>query len=289
MNIESYVNQTSAHFKLQLKKLFRQQKNISPILIESMQYSVLSGGKYFRPLLVYSAGESLELPRHQLDAIAIAIELIHAYSLIHDDLPAMDNASLRRGQTTCHLKFSEADAILAGDALQMLAMETLTNAPNLSDKTKLKLIRELAVAARRMVAGQSLDILAEGKTISLSELQNIHSLKTGSLIGACLTMPALIAASHKVNDFKLLASKLGVVYQIQDDILDIEASTETLGKQQGLDATLEKSTYPKIMGLTESKEYLAALLSEIITLLETNKLEQSLLAELIKLIFQRTY
>ena len=144
MNIESYVNQTSAHFKLQLKKLFRQQKNISPILIESMQYSVLSGGKYFRPLLVYSAGESLELPRHQLDAIAIAIELIHAYSLIHDDLPAMDNASLRRGQTTCHLKFSEADAILEGDALQMLAMETLTNAPNLSDKTKLKLIRELA-------------------------------------------------------------------------------------------------------------------------------------------------
>lgn len=292
MSIDRYIDQKSCHFKTQLRKLLQKHSgNIPSGLANPMQYSLLNGGKYFRPLLVYCTGESLGLHSHQLDAIALAIELIHAYSLIHDDLPAMDNAPLRRGKKTCHLKFSEADAILAGDALQMLAIETLTTATNLSDKNKLKLIHELTIAAgaKGMVAGQSLDILAEGKTVELSELKTIHSLKTGALISACIVMPTLIAAPNKINDFKLLANKLGIAYQIQDDILDVEASTETLGKQQGIDSLLEKSTYPKIIGLESSKQFLQTLLSEIMALLKANKLEQSLLAQLINLIFQRKH
>jgi len=224
-------------------------------LNEAMRYSVLNGGKRLRPLLVYATGLSLNAPLEALDSAALAVEFIHCYSLIHDDLPAMDNDDLRRGKPTCHKAFDEATAILAGDALQALAFQTVS-VPNpfLKAETQLKMIQLLSYAggARGMAAGQMLDIEAENKNLSLLELENIHSLKTGALISASIELGA-IAAQNPNEALRQLGFELGLAFQIQDDILDIESSTAVLGKQQGADQALEKSTYPKIMGLDNAK------------------------------------
>lgn len=237
-------------------------------LKQAMRYSALNGGKRVRATLVYAAAQAVsgEIPASS-DPIACAVELIHAYSLVHDDLPAMDDDALRRGQPTCHIAFDEATAILAGDALQTLAFECIA-LTELSSEKRCELILALARAsgAAGMVAGQDMDLAAEGKQISLPELESLHRHKTGALIRASVQLGAI--ASNATTEQKIAldnyASAIGLAFQVQDDILDIESSTEQLGKQQGADLALNKSTYPSLLGLETARQRAQDLCDEAI-------------------------
>lgn len=233
-------------------------EKLSPSLLKSaMSYSLLAGGKRIRPFLVYATGEMFGCQIEQLDAIAAAIEIIHTYSLIHDDLPAMDNDQLRRGMATCHIKFDEATAILAGDALQTFAFSVLANAPNLNAQTKIDLINELSNASggNGMCLGQSLDLQSEQTVISLEQLNTIHTYKTGALIKAAVRLGMLVAGNQALQFESPLihfADYIGLAFQIQDDILDEIGDEKTMGKQKGTDKQLQKSTYISLLGLEES-------------------------------------
>ncbi len=235
-------------------------------LHEAMRYACLNGGKRVRPVLVYAGGSALGIPLEQLDAPACAVEFIHAYSLIHDDLPAMDDDNLRRGKPTCHRAFDEATAILAGDALQCLAFQVLTNdtAMKASPDQRLAMIAELAHASgsRGMAGGQAIDIAAEGKQLTLEQLQTMHRYKTGALIRAAVRLGALSA--HKISDAQhagldRYADAVGLAFQIRDDILDVVADTSTLGKPQGSDQARDKPTYTSLLGLDGAREKALAL------------------------------
>lgn len=223
-------------------------------LAEAIHYSLLLGGKRIRPILTLATAKAFgAAPELALHA-AIATEMIHAYSLIHDDLPAMDDDDLRRGQPTCHKAFDEATAILAGDALQALAFEVLANAPYPAQH-RLDMIAALAKAsgARGMVLGQAIDLESEGKQVDLEHLQAMHGWKTGALIQASMQLGALCAepkpSAEILSQLDRFAQALGLAFQIQDDILDLTSDTATLGKQQGADLALQKSTYPALLGL----------------------------------------
>ncbi|AWH89749.1 (2E,6E)-farnesyl diphosphate synthase [Limnobaculum parvum] len=225
-------------------------------LVEAMRYGALLGGKRLRPFLVYATGEMLGLSIQNMDAPAAAIECIHAYSLIHDDLPAMDDDDLRRGQPTCHIKFGEAHAILAGDALQTLAFSILSDAPmpDVQTTSRLAMISELAYAsgASGMCAGQALDLEAEKKKTNLEELERIHRHKTGALIRSAIRLAALAAGERGKTILPTLdryANAVGLAFQVQDDILDVVGATEKTGKRQGADLQHEKSTYPALLGI----------------------------------------
>lgn len=235
---------------------------VQPVhLHEAMRYSVLGHGKRVRPILVYASGEAFGVGLESLDAPACAVELIHAYSLIHDDLPAMDNDDLRRGQPTCHRAFDEATAILAGDALQALAFQILANSQNIrvSAEQRLRMINILAQASgsRGMAGGQAIDLAAVGKKLNIAELENMHIHKTGALIRASVELGALSAqnvhpaAFDKVSHY---AKCIGLAFQIQDDILDVEGATEVLGKPQGSDRDRGKPTYPELLGLEGARK-----------------------------------
>lgn len=225
-------------------------------LHEAMRYAALGGGKRIRPVLLYTTGEILGIPLAQLDGPACAIELIHAYSLVHDDLPAMDNDDLRRGKPTCHKAFDEATAILAGDALQSLAFELLASDPTMrtTAEQRLAMLQELARAtgAQGMAGGQAIDMSVTGKAVSLPELQHMHQLKTGALIRAAIRLAALAKQAldtgwrQALDDY---ADAIGLAFQIRDDILDTESSTEQLGKRQGADREQNKTTYVSLLGL----------------------------------------
>lgn len=232
-------------------------------LHRAMRYSALAGGKYVRPLLVYATGRSLGVERAVLDAPACAIELIHAYSLVHDDLPAMDDDDLRRGKPTCHRAFDEATAILTGDALQTLAFHILATdqSVSISAEQRLRMVVTLADASGSlgMAGGQAIDLEAEGKgsDFTLESLQYMHSQKTGALIRASVRLGALSAPNCDealLGQLDHYASAIGLAFQIRDDILDIEASTEALGKSQGADVARNKPTYPALLGLDGAKQ-----------------------------------
>lgn len=220
----------------------------------AMRYSLFNGGKRIRPMLAYATASLFANPNTLTDASAAAIESIHAYSLIHDDLPAMDDDDLRRGKPTCHIQFDEATAILAGDALQTFAFELLSS-PNLGDtKTQLTLIRELTVASGRhgMITGQMIDLANVDKTIPLETLEQMHQHKTGALIRASVRMGALSVGlddPEKLASLDAYAAAIGLAFQVQDDIIDITSDTETLGKTQFSDEEANKPTYPKLLGL----------------------------------------
>ncbi len=227
-------------------------------LIAAIEYSLLNGGKRMRPLLVYATAKSTGIDKQVADHIAAAIEMIHAYSLIHDDLPAMDDDDLRRGQATCHIKFDEATAILAADALQALAFEVLTKTP-IEAEHKVALINTLSKAAGAvgMVGGQMLDLEAEGQQLTLEALQNIHAKKTGALLEACVSM--VIGCDKDISKkfigrYLEFAQNFGIAYQIIDDILDVTKDTITLGKPAQSDIKNDKSTYPSLLGLDAAKE-----------------------------------
>ncbi|CAI1027978.1 Farnesyl diphosphate synthase [Serratia fonticola] len=229
-------------------------------MVEAMRHGALLGGKRLRPFLVYATGQMFGLSLENLDAPAAAVECIHAYSLIHDDLPAMDDDDLRRGQPTCHIKFGEANAILAGDALQTLAFSILADAdmPDAALRDRLAMISELAKASgvAGMCGGQSLDLEAEGKQIDLQALEQIHRHKTGALIRAAVRLGALAAGEPgraALPELDRYAAAIGLAFQVQDDILDVVGETEKIGKRQGSDQQLGKSTYPALLGLDSAK------------------------------------
>lgn len=230
-------------------------------LHEAMRYAVLGGGKRVRPVLVYATGLALGLEEDRLDGPACAVELIHAYSLVHDDLPAMDNDDLRRGKPTCHRAYDEATAILAGDALQTLAFHVLARDPAMTAgaEARVRMIETLANASgsRGMAGGQAIDLEAVGRQLNIAELEDMHIHKTGALIRAAVRLAALSAPEVDAATLKQLdhyAKCVGLAFQIRDDILDVEANTEVLGKRQGADIALNKPTYPALLGLSDAKE-----------------------------------
>ena len=228
----------------------------------AMRYATLNGGKRLRACLVYASGVALGGDPAALDAPAVAVELIHAYSLVHDDLPCMDDDDLRRGQPTCHKAFDEATALLVGDALQSLAFEVLAKAPQ-GPEVRVQMIAALAQAAGSvgMAGGQAIDLAAVGRQLTLAELEQMHTLKTGALIRASARLGALAAGADSAALAALedYAVTLGLAFQIVDDVLDVEGDTKTLGKAAGADAARNKPTYPALLGLTGAKEKAAAL------------------------------
>ncbi|WP_026376961.1 (2E,6E)-farnesyl diphosphate synthase [Aestuariibacter salexigens] len=235
----------------------------APELKQAMRYALLSGGKRMRPLLVFATGEMLDVPEHDLTVIAGAIECVHAYSLVHDDLPAMDNDAMRRGKPTCHIAFNEATAILAGDALQTMAFELLASQPlsGSSEPQRIALIRQLARASgyAGMCGGQAMDLSATNQQISLEQLTDLHRKKTGALLEAAVQMPALCGVTTNEQIILSLADysrALGLAFQVQDDILDVVGDSDVLGKPQGSDQALNKSTFPAILGLEGAQAYL---------------------------------
>ncbi len=241
----------------------------------AMRYSVLNGGKRIRPALMYATGVALSIPLLQLDGPACAVELIHAYSLVHDDLPAMDDDDLRRGKPTCHMAFDEATAILAGDAMQALAFHILAHDPGMTDnpQARLHIIDTLALAAgsRGMAGGQAIDLASVGRKLNIAELEDMHVHKTGALIRASIIMAAGSNSGIDRNVLDKLdhfARCIGLAFQIHDDILDVEGDTKTLGKQQGADIARDKPTYPSLVGMNEAKSMAQGLLKEALQSIE---------------------
>lgn len=261
-----------------------------------MRYSTFNGGKRVRPLLVYLTGEALAIPASQLDGPAAAIELIHSYSLVHDDLPAMDDDDLRRGKPTCHKAYDEATAILVGDGLQALAFSILAQDTKMVEdaSARLKMCTLLAQASgsRGMVGGQAIDLASVGKQLTLAELQDMHIHKTGALIRASVMLaayskPDLDATQEKNLDH--YAKCIGLNFQIKDDILDIEGNTETLGKPQGSDIDADKPTYPAIVGMDEAKQMMMDLHQEAIESLAPFGEQAEPLRALARYIVEREY
>ncbi|NOQ36679.1 MAG: (2E,6E)-farnesyl diphosphate synthase [Methylococcaceae bacterium] len=273
------------------------RENILPQrLHEAMRYSTLDGGKRMRPMLAYCTGKALGLEADVLDGPACAVEFIHVYSLIHDDLPAMDNDDLRRGKATSHIAFDEATAILAGDALQALAFETLAHDSTMqaSAEQRLQMITTLTKASgsQGMVGGQAIDLASVGKTISLPELENMHIHKTGALIRASVNMAALSKADidpQVATKLDHYAKCIGLSFQVKDDILDEESDTATLGKTQGKDQDNDKPTYPALLGLAGAKEKAQELHEQAIASLSDFGSEAGLLRDLSLYIIQRDH
>ncbi|EGR2797016.1 (2E,6E)-farnesyl diphosphate synthase [Vibrio navarrensis] len=263
-------------------------------LIQAMRYGLVLGGKRARPFLVYITGEMLGCTPQDLDTPACAIECIHAYSLIHDDLPAMDDDELRRGQPTCHIKFDEATAILTGDALQTLAFSILAEGTLSAqgESQRVRMVQALAEAsgAQGMCVGQALDLAAENRLVSLEELEEIHRNKTGALMRCAVRLGALAAGEKGREILPQLdqyAAAVGLAFQVQDDILDIISDTETLGKPQGSDQELNKSTYPALLGLDGAIEKAHTLLQEALQALDAIPYNTQLLEEFARYVVER--
>ncbi|WWO97565.1 MAG: (2E,6E)-farnesyl diphosphate synthase [Candidatus Dasytiphilus stammeri] len=272
--LEGYQKRVNVALNFFMKKLpFQDSK-----LVKAMKYGVFSNGKRLRPFLVYSIGEMFNSNNASLDPPAVAVECIHAYSLIHDDLPIMDNALLRRGKPTCHIKFGESIAILAGDALQTLAFSILseTPMPDVEMKNRLAMIKELANASgvAGMCSGQAFDLIASGENISTEKLKIIHHHKTGALINAAVKLGALTCSSTIINTtvysaLENYAKYIGLAFQLQDDILDVIGETKVMGKRQGSDKGLRKNTFPSILGIEETRREAWKLYEKAIEALNT--------------------
>ncbi len=265
-------------------------------LAEAIRYSVVGGGKRIRPAMVYAAGEAMGVSTDLLDIPACAVEMIHAYSLIHDDLPAMDDDDLRRGLPTCHKAFDEATAILAGDALQALAYEILAKDDHkeLTPEHRINMLSLLTQAsgAHGMAGGQAVDLASVGKQLNLSQLENMHRLKTGALIHASVLLGGMCQQNISGENINILSEYslcIGLSFQIQDDILDVISDTETLGKPQGSDEAQEKPTFPAIIGLAESKQLALEQHQQAINILQPLDERADSLRELSAYIVQRQF
>lgn len=271
-----------------------------PKLLEAMRYGLLIGGKRMRPYLAYITGQATAANLNDIDAVAGALECIHAYSLLHDDLPAMDDDDLRRGKPTCHKAFDEATAILAGDALQTLAFDILanhsfsTNPSSSKLPVQVKLIQKLVCASGYlgMCGGQALDLAATDKSIPLSELEVLHSLKTGALLEAAVLMPAECSEQVTVEQKQILseyAQLIGLAYQVQDDIIDLTSTEEQLGKPVGSDLAANKSTYPALLGLQGAKDKAENLLQQALQALTRLPYNTQSLADFATFIVKRSH
>jgi len=258
--LQSFMSSHQQRVNHALENCLKTMPCPDPKLSEAMHYSLTGDGKRIRPILVYAAGTATGASDEQLDIPACAVEMIHAFSLIHDDLPAMDDDDLRRGRPTCHKAFDEATAILTGDALQTMAFEILSNADSaLSSKQRLKMITQLsrATGAQGMTGGQAIDLAAVGNDLTLEQLEAMHGLKTGALIRASVLLGGLCNPGITDTELNMLdnyAQCIGLCFQIHDDILDVIGDTETLGKPQGSDQQQEKPTYPALLGLEAAKQ-----------------------------------
>ena len=266
-------------------------------LDQAMRYSLFNGGKRVRPLLAYAAALAIDEPNTLTDTAAAAIECIHAYSLIHDDLPAMDDDELRRGQPTCHIAFDEATAILAGDALQTLAFEWVSeqgSQSSVSSDVRLQMLHLLAKASgdKGMVAGQSIDLCAVDHQLNLEQLTTMHNLKTGALIHASVQLGALSTAKatdDQLNGLQRYAQAIGLAFQIQDDILDVTGDTQTLGKQQGADLAHNKPTFVSLLGLEQAKTRTNQLYEDALNALSSFDYRADYLRHLAGYIIKRRY
>jgi len=282
----------AARTEVSLQSLLPDPAQAPSRLHAAMRHATLGGGKRMRPLLVYAAGTLLGADEATLDAPAVAVELVHAYSLVHDDLPAMDDDDLRRGQPTVHVAFDEATAILAGDALQTLAFSALARSDaGAALRADWVLALAQASGAAGMCGGQALDIDATGQQQTLEQLQRMHALKTGALIRASVRMGALGGGADADTLARLdrFADALGLAFQIRDDILDVEASSEQLGKTAGKDAAQAKSTYPALLGMEGARTRLEALAQDMRTLLQPFGEAAAALAALGELTVRRSH
>jgi len=295
-----------ANYKVRIEQFLtaqlRQAFIPEPRLKSAMEYSLLLGGKRLRPFLVYATGELFGVAESDLDFVAGALEAIHSYSLIHDDLPAMDDDELRRGQPTCHRKFDEATAILAGDTLQSFSFQLLSSPDivTLSPEQQIKLVALISQAANEMCAGQSIDLLStntqraaeiQDQTNALSALKQMHSLKTGALIRAAVLSGAICGNANE-KEMTLLceyADAIGLAFQVWDDVLDIISDTETLGKPQGSDTEANKTTYPALLGLEPAKLKAQNLVQQAVQALEQLPYNTALLKQLAFYIIERDH
>jgi len=257
--VKSFFQDTVALVELELNNLLPASSDAPEKVHHAIRWSIFAGGKRFRPALLIATGETFATPVQRLIKTACAFEMIHTYSLIHDDLPSMDDDDLRRGRPTCHIRFGEATAILAGDALQTLAFRTIAEDEQLDIATRIALVSELARAAgtpEGMVAGQALDMEAEARQVNARELEEIHRHKTGALIVAATRSGAIIgqATASELQAVTEYGAQLGLLFQITDDLLDVTASAEDLGKTPGKDAESRKATYPALYGIEETRE-----------------------------------
>ena len=271
--LKTWQAQAQAQTELLLARLMPSENQLPQSLHETMRYAALDGGKRLRPLLVLAASELGEAVPDAVEAAMAAIELIHVYSLVHDDMPAMDNDSLRRGRPTCHIRYGEAAALLAGDALQTLAFDLLSRPTALPPQRQLHMLSTLARASGSlgMAGGQAIDLANVGRSITQSELEQMHSLKTGALIRAAAALGGLSCPDLTDNDLQRLdryAARLGLAFQVIDDVLDCEADTATLGKTAGKDTDNDKPTYVKLMGLSAARQYAETLVAEALETLE---------------------
>ena len=271
--LKTWQAQAQAQTELLLARLMPSENQLPQSLHETMRYAALDGGKRLRPLLVLAASELGEAVPDAVEAAMAAIELIHVYSLVHDDMPAMDNDNLRRGRPTCHIRYGEAAALLAGDALQTLAFDLLSRPTALPPQRQLHMLSTLARASGSlgMAGGQAIDLANVGRNITQSELEQMHSLKTGALIRAAAALGGLSCPDLTDNDLQRLdryAARLGLAFQVIDDVLDCEADTATLGKTAGKDADNDKPTYVKLMGLLAARQYAETLVAEALETLE---------------------
>jgi geranylgeranyl diphosphate synthase type II len=268
---------------------------IAQPVLDAMRYATLGGGKRIRPMLVCATCTGLGGALEDALAPACAVEFIHAYSLVHDDLPAMDDDDLRHGLPSNHIKFGEATAVLAGDALQALAFETVAKAPTSSDAVRLRAVQLLAEAVgwRGMVGGQSYDLESERKQLSLSELQTLHAAKTGALIKVAVQLGALFGRPKLAPETYVLitefASRVGLAFQVIDDVLDVTGSTEELGKPAGSDTSAGKSTYPALLGVDAARDMARELLEEALPMLDRAGLQHNQLQQLAELAVNREF
>jgi farnesyl diphosphate synthase len=294
--LKEYLDFCQNRVERALESRLPSEQKLPQKLHQAMRYSTLDGGKRMRPMLTYATGKALGIAPEILDGAACAVEMIHVYSLIHDDLPAMDDDDLRRGKATCHVAFDEATAILTGDALQALAFELLANDPTIavSIESRLKMITVLAKASgsQGMVGGQAIDLASVGTKLTLPELENMHIHKTGALIRASVNMATLAKADINptvANKLDQYAKCIGLSFQVKDDILDEESDTATLGKTQGKDKDNDKPTYPALLGLAGAKQKAQELHELALDNLSSFGPEADLLRELSLYIIQRSH
>jgi geranylgeranyl diphosphate synthase type II len=290
---ESFLEVSIREADITLDRLIPAENTEPKRLHEAIRWSVFAGGKRVRAAIVFASGRAFGAPVQRLSRTAAAIEMIHAFSLIHDDLPAMDDDDLRRGRLTCHRKFDEATAILAGDALQVLAFKTVAEDEGLSHEIRVRLVAELASASGTpvgMVAGQQLDLEAEQREVSVDELRTIHARKTGALMTAAATAGALIggASPSELEIIEEFGSRLGLLFQITDDLLDVTQSTEKLGKTAGKDVSASKATYPALFGLDIARQMAEDEFAAACSALDNLDRDTALLRELAATVLDRT-
>lgn len=290
------IESLRADVQAALQQHLPRESDIAQPVLDCMRHAVLGGGKRIRPILTCATCSAFDSePQTALDA-ACAVEFIHAYSLIHDDLPAMDDDDMRHGLPSAHVAFGEANAILAGDSLHSLAFEVITNSLLYSPETKLRMIQLLSQAAgwSGMAGGQCLDMVAEGRNLSLSELQVLHAAKTGALIRVSIQLGVLSAEHKKPSDeqFLLLSEfgdRIGLAFQVMDDVLDVTQSTETLGKPAGSDEANNKNTFPKLVGLENARSMAQSLIDEALNLLTRTRLQTDALSQIANFVIRRDH